>query len=165
MECPHTLEDRLQSLIALLPPKRRDAAVRLVGSALSTLHAANSWSAVLRLLLWSLVEWCILVAAYVAIFHAFPETRDLTLAETLAFIGFVSFGSIIQIPGVGGGVQLASILVLSELFHIPLAASTGIALVAWATSFVGIMPIGFIMALQQGLSLAQLRRATKEIVP
>jgi len=162
---PHTLEDRLQAVVALLPEERRASAGRFVASTLSTLQAANSWGSVLRLLLWSLAEWTILVGAYIAIFQAFPETSKLTLVQTLVFIGFVSFGSIVQIPGVGGGVQLASILVLSEFFHIPLAVSTGIALVAWVTSFVGIMPLGLAFALRRGLSWAQLKSATKEIVP
>jgi hypothetical protein len=162
---PHTLEERLQALADILPESRREAASRFVSSTLSTLRAANSWSAVLRLLGWSVVEWLILISAYVAIFRAFPETRTLTLAQTLSFLGFVSFGSIVQIPGVGGGVQLASILVLTEYFHIPLAASTGIALVGWATSFLGIMPIGLVLALRQGISWTQLKSATKEFAP
>lgn len=162
---PHTLEARLHALATVLPESGRDRASRFIESLLSTLRAANSWSAVLALLAWSLVEWAILISAYVAIFQAFPETRQLTLVETLTFLGFVSFGSIVQIPGVGGGVQLASILVLTELFHFPLAASTGIALAAWAVSFVGIMPLGLFFALHQGLSWAQLKSATKEIAP
>lgn len=162
---PRALEERLQGLAAILPESRREAASRFITSTLSTLQAANSWSAVLRLLGWSVVEWLILIAAYVAVFQAFPETRPLTLVQVLCFLGFVSFGSIVHIPGIGGGVQLASILVLSEYFHIPLAASTGIALVAWATSFLGIMPLGLVLALRQGISWTQLKSASKEYVP
>lgn len=162
---PHALEERLHSLAELLPQARREAASRFIAALLSTLRAANSWTAVLTLLFWSLIEWAILISAYVAIFQAFPETRPLSLVQLLTFLGFVSFGSIVQIPGVGGGVQIASILVLTEFFHFPLAASTGIALVAWAVSFVGIMPLGLFFALHQGLSWAQLKSATKEIVP
>lgn len=162
---PQTLEQRLHSLAALLPSARRDAASRFIAALLSTLRAANSWTAVLTLLAWSLIEWTILISAYVAIFQAFPETRRLSLVQILTFLGFVSFGSVVQIPGVGGGVQIASILVLTEIFHFPLAASTGIALVAWAVSFAGIMPLGLLFALRQGLSWAQLKSATKEIAP
>lgn len=160
---PETLERRLQSVVALLPENRREAIARFVQSMLSTLRAANSWSAVLRLLGWSVVEWLILVLTYASIFKAFPETHNLTTIEILAFMGFASFGSIVQVPGLGGGVQLVSILVLTEFFKIPLAASTGIALVTWFVSFVGIMPVGLILALRRGLTWAQIRSASKEL--
>jgi hypothetical protein len=162
---PRTIEERLQSLVAVLPPARHQAASKLVASLLSTLRAANSWSAVLRLFAWSLVEWLILILTYGTLFHAFPETRNFTIVEIVAYMGFVSFGSIIQIPGLGGGVQLASVLVLTEFYGVPLGSAAGIALATWMFSFVGIMPLGAGLALHQGLTWTQLRSASREIVP
>lgn len=161
---PQTIERRMQSIVAVLPDSRRESASKLVASLLSTLRAANSWSAVLQMFAWSLVEWLILILTYFSIFVAFPETSRFTIPEVIAFMGFVSFGSIVQIPGLGGGVQLAAVLVLTEFYAIPLAAATGIALVIWIISFVGIMPLGLALALHQGLSWTQLKSASREIV-
>ncbi len=161
---PSTIEQRLQSIVAVLPIARREPATRLVASLLSTLRAANSWSAVLRLFGWSIVEWLILILTYSAIFRSFPQTNSMTIVDVIAFMGFVSFGSIVQIPGLGGGVQLASILVLSEFYGIPLAGAAGIALVIWFVTFVGIMPLGLALALHQGLTWAQLRSAGREVL-
>ncbi len=49
-------------------------------------------------------------------------------------------GSVIQLPGVGGGSQLATIAVLEHIFDVPreLAASCGIML--WLVTFVGSDP-------------------------
>ncbi len=52
--------------------------------------------------------WC-LAQAYVG-------TINLTLVDVLIFMGFVSFGAIVQIPGIGGGIQVVAVLVLTELF-------------------------------------------------
>ena len=43
-------------------------------------------------------------------------------------MGFVSFGSIVQIPGIGGGMQVVSVLVLTELFGVRLELATAFAL-------------------------------------
>jgi ABC-type sulfate transport system permease component len=77
--------------------------------------------------------------------------------DVLIFMGFVSFGSVIQIPGVGGGTQVVSILVLTELFGVPLEIATSIALLAWIITFVVIVPVGALLALHEGLSWARLK--------
>ena len=60
----------------------------------------------------------------------------------MILLGFVAFGSVVQIPGVGGGMQIATVLVLTEFFGIGLEAASGIALVLWIITFVAIVPIG-----------------------
>ena len=73
-------------------------------------------------------------------------------------MGFVSFGSIVQIPGVGGGMQVVSVLVLTELFGIRLELASAFAVFLWAITFVAIVPLGLFVALKEGLDWHSLKR-------
>jgi len=77
--------------------------------------------------------------------------------DVLIFLGFVAFGSIVQIPGIGGGMQVVSVVVLTELFRLPLEVATSIAIASWMISFVTIVPIGLVLAFHEGLQWGKLR--------
>jgi glycosyltransferase 2 family protein len=71
-------------------------------------------------------------------------------------MGSSMVGSLIQLPGVGGGSQLATIAALQHIFDVPeeLAASCGIML--WLVTFVAVVPLGLLLAHRERLSLRQL---------
>ena len=75
----------------------------------------------------------------------------------MIFIGFVAFGSVVQIPGVGGGMQLVAVVVLNELYGISLEVATSMAIVVWMVSFVAIVPIGLGFAFHEGINWRKLR--------
>jgi len=127
------------------------------------LHATRRLSSVLRLFAWSVLEWAVIAAGYAAFFRAFPETAGFSLAQTLVFLGFVAFGSIIQIPGIGGGIQVVSTVVLVEFFGIRLETATGISILVWAVAMLLVVPIGLAFALHGGMRLAKLKSITSEI--
>ena len=80
-------------------------------------------------------------------------------------MGFVSFGSVVQIPGVGGGMQVVSVLVLTELFGVRFELASAFAIFLWAITFVAIVPLGLFVALKEGLdwrSLKQIGRGVSE---
>jgi hypothetical protein len=158
----HTrLSDVIRAFGAEVPP-----ALEAKLQALSDgLHATRTISSVLRLLVWSILEWAVISAGYAAFFRAFPETANLTIAQTLVYVGFVAFGSIIQIPGIGGGIQVVSTVVLVEFFGISLASATGISILVWAVAMLLVVPIGLALALHGGLKLAKLKSIASEIEP
>ena len=94
-----------------------------------------------------LCYWCLA--------QSFAGIVNLSLVDVLILMGFVSFGSVVQIPGVGGGMQVVSVLVLTELFGIRLELATAFAIYLWAITFVAIVPFGLFVALKEGLGLAQ----------
>ena len=66
-------------------------------------------------------------------------------------------GSMVQLPGVGGGSQLATISALDHVFDIvpkELAVSCGIML--WLVTFVAVVPVGLILSHRERLSLRKL---------
>jgi hypothetical protein len=117
---------------------------------------------VLRLFLWSAVEWVVIIGIYRTVMLAFPGLAGSSLTDTLILLGFVSFGSIVQIPGIGGGVQIVVVLVLTELFQVSLEAATSFALIFWIFTFVVIVPFGLLLAFHEGIRWRQLREIGPE---
>ena len=77
--------------------------------------------------------------------------------DVLIFMGFVSFGAVVQIPGVGGGIQVVAVLVLTELFRVPVEVATSFALLIWIITFVVIVPVGLLLGRAGGPELAHLK--------
>jgi len=71
-------------------------------------------------------------------------------------------GSMVQLPGIGGGSQLATIATLQRIFDVPpeLAASCGIML--WLVTFVAVVPVGLLLSHHERLSLRKLSAETEQ---
>jgi glycosyltransferase 2 family protein len=108
------------------------------------------------------LEWVAIAACYICITRAFGAALHFGWTDVLIFMGFVSFGSIVQIPGIGGGVQVVTILVLTELFRVPFEIATSLALLLWIIMFVVIVPLGILLAVREGLDWAKLRSMARE---
>ena len=86
----------------------------------------------------------------------------MTVSMVLLLMGSSMVGSLIQLPGVGGGSQLATISALQHIFHASheLAASCGILL--WLATFVCVVPAGLLLAHQERLSLRKLSEESEQ---
>ena len=102
----------------------------------------------------ALCFWCVA--------RSFAGIVNLSLVDVLILLGFVSFGSVVQIPGVGGGMQVVSVLVLTELFGIRLELASAFAVFLWAITFVAIVPLGLSVAVKEGLDWHSLKRISRE---
>ena len=71
-------------------------------------------------------------------------------------------GSLVALPGVGGGTQLATIFTLRRVFNVPqeLAASCGILL--WLVTFASVVPAGLLLAHRERLSLRELSAESEQ---
>lgn len=113
-------------------------------------------------IVYTFIEWIIIAACYWAIFQAFPVTRALSVADVATVLGLVSFGAVVQLPGIGGGMQVAAVAVLTQLFGIRFEDAASIAIVLWMISFTLIVPFGIGFALREGLSFTKLRQLGEE---
>jgi hypothetical protein len=152
------VEGRLVRAFSFLREHHQQRIETFVRNTLAGLRATNTRSAVFRLMLYSVLEWFVIALIYRALFLAFPETAAHAWPDILVFMGLVSFGSIVQIPGVGGGLQLTAALVLTELLNVPLEAATSFAIVLWIINFVVIIPFGLALALREGVNWSKLRK-------
>jgi len=128
--------------------------VREFGQGLNTIHGPLSF---LWLTLVSVGMWYVIAVAYKEVTHSYGvASLDIPLLQILILMGSSMLGSMVQLPAVGGGSQLATIRTLSSLFAVPpeLAASCGILL--WLVTFAGVIPLGLLLAHHERLSFRKL---------
>jgi uncharacterized membrane protein YbhN (UPF0104 family) len=108
-------------------------------------------------LAYSVLEWALIIASYWCLAASFTAL-NLTFVDVIVFMGFVALGASVQIPGIGGGIQITAIVVLTELFGIRLEQATVFAFVVWILTFVAVVPVGLILGLREGLEWDRLHR-------
>jgi uncharacterized protein (TIRG00374 family) len=155
-------QQRILAAISFLPESYRLRVALALASFSAGMEVTRDRANLIWLLVYSALEWTVIAASMYSTFQAFAVTRNLRLIDVLVFLGFIAFGSIIQIPGLGGGVQVVSIVVLTQLFGLTFEAATGMALVIWLLSFVAIVPIGLPLALHQGVNWRKLKELKEE---
>ena len=153
---------RLIDAIAFLPDRYRASLEGIFRAFTRGMESTRDWAAVASVLAYSVLEWVLIAACYVCLFRASPELARYGLTDILIFLGFVAFGSVVQIPGVGGGMQLVAVVILTELFGLPLEVSTGMAVMLWAITFVVIVPVGLLLAFHDGIQWSKLRQLRQE---
>jgi uncharacterized protein (TIRG00374 family) len=128
--------------------------VREFGMGLNTIHGPLS---LLWLALLSVGMWYVVALAYQEVTHSYGvDALEIPVSQLLILMGASMAGSMLQLPAVGGGSQMATIATLSAVFDVPpeLAASCGILL--WLVTFAAIVPVGLILAHRERLSLRKL---------
>jgi len=128
--------------------------VREFGMGLNTIH--GPWS-----LLWltavSVGMWYLIALAYHEVTHSYGvDALEIPVSQLLILMGSSMVGSMLQLPAVGGGSQIATIATLSSVFDVPpeMAASCGILL--WLVTFAAVVPVGLLLLHHERLSLRKL---------
>lgn len=159
-----TMRKRLIDGLGFLPERYLARVETLVSAFTEGVKSTHSHWYLIQISLWSVLEWILIVACYWCIFRASPDTTHLVLMDVLIFVGFVSFGAVVQIPGIGGGMQIVSVVVLTELFKFNLEVATGLAVVLWVVTFVVVVPFGLALAFHDGIHWRRLRNLTDVVV-
>jgi len=149
-------------VVRILPERFRSHVEHLFGAFLDGMQSTSKSTYVVLIALYTLLEWALIFGCYYCLFRAFPATAGFSLAEMSIFLGVVAFGSILQIPGIGGGVQVAAVLALTEIFGMPIEAATGMALLIWGVSFLTVVPFGLGLALHDGVNWSKFKSLPQE---
>ena len=67
-----------------------------------------------------------------------------------------------QIPGVGGGMQIVSFLVLTEIYGVGNEPASLMAILLWLCTFVIVVPAGLAFAFHDGLNWSKLKHLPDE---
>jgi len=156
------MRDRLLGALAFLHERHYAKVERLVSAFVQGVESTRSDRAMLLLVGYTVLEWVLIALCYYSVAQAFGAVIRFGFLDVLIFMGFVSFGAVVQLPGVGGGMQVVTVLVLVELFRTPLEIATSMALMIWVITFVVIVPFGLALGVHEGLSWARLRKLEKE---
>jgi uncharacterized protein (TIRG00374 family) len=154
---------RLLGALRALPEKYFQKADRMIAAFVQGVESTRSDRALLLVIWYTVLEWATIALTTFCVIHAFGASLHFDWLDVLIFLGFLAFGAVVQIPGVGGGVQVVAVLVLTELFRVPLEISTSVALVLWITSFVVVVPFGLLLAVHEGIRWSALKQLEPEV--
>jgi uncharacterized protein (TIRG00374 family) len=128
---------------------------------LNTIHGPLAF---LQLSAVSILMWWIIALAYKEVTHAYGAPMStMSVTKVLLLMGASMIGSMVQLPGVGGGSQLATISALDRVFDIvpkELTVSCGIML--WLVTFVAVVPVGLLLSHHERLSLRKLSAESEQ---
>src|SRR5271165_5510113 len=134
--------------------------VRSFSTGLATIHDLSS---ALQLTGISLFMWILIALAYYAVTHAYPgDLQALTLPDQVVLMGSTMVGSMLQLPAVGGGSQLATISMLNSGFGIEKELAVSCGILIWAITFMSVIPTGLLLARREHLSLRAVAEAEEK---
>jgi glycosyltransferase 2 family protein len=128
--------------------------IREFGAGLRFIHGPASLS--LSVLV-SILMWFVIAVAYQEVAHAYGAAAlDISRPQVLLLMGASIFGSMLQLPGIGGGSQVATMAALTKIFDAPAEMAASCAILLWLVCFMAVIPLGLILAHHEQLSLRKL---------
>jgi uncharacterized protein (TIRG00374 family) len=134
--------------------------IREFRSGLNTIHDKKS---LLLLIGVSVLMWAMIAVAYKEVAHAYNIPK-LEIPQTQIFLLMASsmVGSLVQLPGVGGGSQFATIETLNHIFGVPPELATSCGIMLWLVTFIAVVPVGLLLAHRERLSFRQLSQESHQ---
>jgi glycosyltransferase 2 family protein len=108
---------------------------------------------------YSAVHWFLIVVDYDLIVRSFGGRFgqfDLRAAMMLVVVSL--FGSVLQLPGVGGGGQILAFIGMTQIFALQKEPAAAAAMLLWIVNGVAVCLPGVPLLIREGLSVASLRR-------
>ena len=101
-------------------------------------QAIRTWSDLALAVFYSTLHWLLVALTYVWISHSLDgKLATINLGDALLVLAFTLVGSALQLPGVGGGSQLASFLAYTTIFGVEKEPAAAAAIVIWLITFAG----------------------------
>jgi glycosyltransferase 2 family protein len=135
-----------------------------IGGFSDGLQAIRSVTDLVLAITYSAAHWICVALLFLMVARAFGSaflhsTMDFPGAIVLLAITLV--GSTLQLPGVGGGPQIASFIALTTIFGVASEPATAIAMVLWIISFAACILVGIPLLIHEGFSLGDLWRLAR----
>ncbi len=156
---------RILSALTFLPEHAQQRAGRMLAAFAQGVECMRDPQSLILLICYTWLEWAIITGGVYTTLHAFSEAASLGISDVLILLAFSALGSLIQIPGVGGGMQAATIVALTKIYGLPIEAATGIAFGLWLVGTIVTVVFGLACAFHQGLNWSKLKLlSTKQIL-
>jgi uncharacterized membrane protein YbhN (UPF0104 family) len=110
------------------------------------------------------VHWILAVLIYMWVSQAFSSAfvhSDLNFWGAMLLLVVTLVGSVLQLPGIGGGAQIASIVALTAIFGVKEEPAIAIAAILWIITFAGSTLVGIPLLIHEGMSFGELRRLAR----
>jgi uncharacterized protein (TIRG00374 family) len=121
------------------------------------LHIVSGPISLMLAVLVSVAMWFVIAIAYQEVTHAYGTAAlDISRPQVLLLMGASIFGSMLQLPGIGGGSQVATIAALTRIFDVGAESAASCAILLWLVTFAAVVPLGLLLAHRERLSLRKL---------
>src|SRR6266852_6142720 len=106
----------------------------------------------------SAAHWFLVLLVYLWVSHSFGGTLGtISLGDAMLVMAFTLVGSAVQLPGVGGGSQVACFLAYTAVFGVEKEAAAAASIVMWLITFAACSLAGVPLLVHEGFSLGKLR--------
>ncbi|HKV27651.1 MAG TPA: lysylphosphatidylglycerol synthase transmembrane domain-containing protein [Candidatus Acidoferrales bacterium] len=127
------------------------------------LQAIRSLGDLFAAVAYTVVHWLVVAFVYLLVMRSFSgQIGEFDFRAALLVLAFTMVGSVIQLPAVGGGTQLATFLVLTVIFGIEKEPAAAVAIVLWLVTFAAACIAGLPLLIHEGWSMGDLRRMARE---
>jgi uncharacterized protein (TIRG00374 family) len=107
---------------------------------------------------YSVAHWFLVLLVYLWVSHSFGGALgNISLGDAMLVMAFTLVGSAVQLPGVGGGSQVASFLAYTAIFGVEKEPAAAASIVLWLISFAACSLAGVPLLIHEGFSLGKLR--------
>jgi uncharacterized protein (TIRG00374 family) len=114
-------------------------------------------------MLYSVAHWFLVVLVYLWVSHAFGGTLGtISLGDAMLVLAFTLVGSAVQLPGVGGGAQVATFLAYTTVLGVEKEPAAAAAIVLWLISFAACSLAGVPLLFHEGFSPGKLREIAQQ---
>lgn len=123
----------------------------------------KDWSDLAAAVFYSAAHWVLVALIYLWISHAFGGAFEtIHFSGALLVLAFTMVGSTLQLPGVGGGSQVASFLAYTAIFGVEKEPAAAASIVLWLITFAACSLAGVPLLVHEGMSLGELRRIAEQ---
>lgn len=127
------------------------------------LQAIRSARDLLVAVWYTAIHWLVVALVYFWVIRSFGNRAGyLAFGGAVLVLAFTMVGSVVQLPTVGGGMQLSSFLVLSVIFGVEKEAAAAMAIMIWIITFAAVTIVGLPLLIHEGWSMGALRRLVRE---
>jgi glycosyltransferase 2 family protein len=121
------------------------------------LQSIRTWADLFWAVVYTFAHWLLVAWIYLWISHAFRgELGTLDFSGALLVLAFTMVGSTVQLPGVGGGAQLATFLVFTTIFGVEKEPAAAAAITLWLITFAASCIAGVPLLIREGWSMGEL---------
>jgi uncharacterized protein (TIRG00374 family) len=125
-------------------------------------QAIRSWRDLTQAVLYSGAHWFLVLEIYVWVAKSFGGTlATLSISDATIVLALTLVGSLVQLPGVGGGSQALSTIAYTKIFLVKTEAALAVSIVLWLITFAACSLVGVPLLIHEGFSLGKLRELAK----
>jgi glycosyltransferase 2 family protein len=154
---------RTPRLLRFLSPLRQQQFEGLLRSFADGLGVIRNFKDLLASLASTALLWAINVTFFWLVFRSVGgDVGKISWMSSALVLFFGALGLLVQIPGIGGGLQVVVIKAMTAFMGIGLEDATGAAILLWVVLMVPCLALGIVMLVHEGLTFKKLEKIAEE---